>query len=159
MICVPIHDGEISSTLSKCTCLNTKRHITKDHSQHLRAFKMTSNSQNSPTATISQPPTVMAPDERRGHHKITVASLCCDADEADSAFTAWTKDHQFCGLKASSTSHANPTRANHHQFERPASASASAPACSLSICQRLRTRDPAFSIQLLQHHGNPWCRV
>jgi hypothetical protein len=119
MICVPIHDGEISSTLSKCTCLNTKRYITKDHSQHLRAFKMTSNSQNSPTATISQPPTVMAPDERRGHHKITVASLCCDADEADSAFTAWTKDHQFCGLKASSTSHANPTRANHHQFERP----------------------------------------
>jgi hypothetical protein len=119
MICVPLRDGEISSTLSKCTCLNTKRHITKDHSQHLRAFRMTSNSQNPPTAIISQPPTVMGPGERRGHHKITVASLCCDADEADSAFTAWTKDHQSCGLKASSTSHANPTRASYYQFERP----------------------------------------
>jgi len=119
MICVPLHDGEILSTLSKCTCLNTKRHITKDHFQHLRAFKMTSNSQNSPTATISQPPTFMAPGERRGHHKITVASLCCDADEADSTFTAWTKDHQSCGLKTSSTSDANPIRANYPQFERP----------------------------------------
>jgi hypothetical protein len=119
MICVPLHDGEISSTLSKRTCLNTKRHITKDHSQHLRAFKMTSNSPNSPTAIIAQPPIVIAPGERRGHHKITVASLCCDADEADSAFTAWTEDHQSCGLKASSTSHANPTRTNDHQFERP----------------------------------------
>jgi hypothetical protein len=68
---------------------------------------------------ISQPPTGLASSESRSHHKITVASLCCNADEADSAFTAWTKDHQSCGLKASSTSHANPTRANCHQFERP----------------------------------------
>ena len=119
MICVPLHDGEISFTSSKCMCLNTKRHITKDRSQHLRAFKMTSNSQNFPTSIISQPPTVMVPGERRGHRKITVASLCCDADEADSALTAWTEDHQSCELKASFTSHANPTRANHHQFERP----------------------------------------
>jgi len=119
MICVPLHDGDISFTLSKCTCLNRKRHITKDHSQHLIAFKMTSNSQISPTAIISQPPTVTAPGERRSHHRITVASLCCDADEADSAFTAWTDDHQSCGLKASSISHANPTRANYYQFERP----------------------------------------
>jgi hypothetical protein len=96
-----------------------KRRTAKDHSQHLRAFRVTSNSQNSTTAIISQPPTVMAPGERRGHHKITVASLCCDANEANSAFTAWTKDHQSYRLKASSTSHATPTRANYHQFERP----------------------------------------
>jgi hypothetical protein len=68
---------------------------------------------------ISQPPTSLAAGESRIHHKITVASLCCDPDEADSAFTAWTKNHQSCGLKASSTSHANLTRANYHQFERP----------------------------------------
>ena len=98
--------------------LNTKRHIAKDHSQHLRAFRMTSNSQNSRSAMISQPPTSLAASESQSHHKITVASLCCNADDADSAFTAWTEDHQSCGLKASSTSHANPTRTNDHQFER-----------------------------------------
>ena len=80
---------------------------------------MTSNSQNSRSAMISQPPTSLAASESQSHHKITVASLRCNADDADSAFTAWTEDHQSCGLKASSTSHANPTQSNYHQFERP----------------------------------------
>jgi hypothetical protein len=68
---------------------------------------------------ISQPPTVMAASERRSHHKITVASLCCGADEANYAFTASTQDHQSYGLKVSSTSHVAPTRAKRHQLERP----------------------------------------
>jgi hypothetical protein len=96
-----------------------KRHIAKDHSQHFRAFKMTSDSQNSPPAMISQPSTLMAAGERRSYHKITVASLCCDADEANSAFPACTKDHPSYGLKASSTSHAASTRPKCHQLERP----------------------------------------
>jgi hypothetical protein len=61
----------------------------------------------------------MTAGERRIHRKITVASLCCDTDEANSAFTASTKGHQPYGLKASSTSHAAPTRAKRHQPECP----------------------------------------
>jgi hypothetical protein len=80
---------------------------------------MTSNSQNSRSAMISQPPTSLATGESRSHHKITVASLCCNADEANYAFPAWTKDHQSYGLKASSTSHAALTRPKCHQLERP----------------------------------------
>jgi hypothetical protein len=68
---------------------------------------------------ISQPPTSLAADESRSHHKITVASLCCDADKANSAFTASTEDHRSYGLKASSTSHAAPTRTKRHQAECP----------------------------------------
>ena len=68
---------------------------------------------------ISQPPTSLAAGERPSLHKITVASLCCDADEANSAFTASTEDHQSYGLKASSTLHAAPTRAKRYQFECP----------------------------------------
>jgi hypothetical protein len=96
-----------------------KRHIAKDHSQHFRAFRMTSDSQNSsPTMTL-QRSNVMTAGERRSHRKITVASLCCDVDEANSAFTASTKGHQSYGLKASSTSHAAPTQAKRHQLECP----------------------------------------
>ena len=80
---------------------------------------MTSNDQNSPPAMILQPPTVMAAAERRSPHKITVASLCCDADEANSSFTASTEDHQSYGLDVSSTSHAAPTQAKYYQLERP----------------------------------------
>jgi hypothetical protein len=105
--------------VSLSTCLNTKRHIAKDHPQHLRSFWMTSNSQNSSPAMILQPPTFMAAGERRSSHKITVASLCCDAVEANSAFTASTEDHRSYGLKASSTSHAASTRAQRHQLECP----------------------------------------
>jgi hypothetical protein len=61
----------------------------------------------------------MAAAERRSPHKITVAFLCCDADEANSSFTASTEDHQSYGLKVSSTSHAAPTQANYYQLERP----------------------------------------
>ena len=68
---------------------------------------------------ILQPPTVMAAAERRSPHKITVASLCCDADEANSSFTASTEDHQSYGLNVSSTSHAAPTQAKYYQLERP----------------------------------------
>jgi len=78
---------------------------------------MTGNSQNSSPANILQPPTFMAAGERRSPHKITVASLCCDAVEAKSAFTASTEHHQSYGLKASSTLHVAPTRARHHQLE------------------------------------------
>jgi hypothetical protein len=46
-----------------------------------------------------------------------VASLCCDADEANSAFTASTEDHQSHGLKESSTLHAVPTWAKRHQLQ------------------------------------------
>ena len=99
--------------------LNTKIHIAKDHSQHLRSFRITSNNQNSPPAVILQPPTFVAAGVRPSLHKITVASLCCDADEANSAFTASTEDHQSYGLKASSTLHAAPTRAKRQQFECP----------------------------------------
>ena len=99
--------------------LNTKIQVAKDHSQHLRASRMTSDSQISRSAMISQPPTSLAAGERPSLHKITVASLCCDADEANSAFTASTEDHQSYGLKASSTLHAAPTRAKRHQFECP----------------------------------------
>jgi hypothetical protein len=59
----------------------------------------------------------MAAGKSRSHHRITVASLCCDADEANSAFPAWIKDHQSYGLKASSTSHAAPTRATCYRLE------------------------------------------
>ena len=93
--------------------------MAKDRYQHLRSFRMTSNSQISRSAMISQPPTGLAAGERPSLHKITVASLCCDADEAKSAFTASTEDHQSYGLKASSTLHAAPTRAKRHQFECP----------------------------------------
>ena len=93
--------------------------MAKDRYQHLRSFRMTSNSQISRSAMISQPPTSLAAGERPSLHKITVASLCCDADEANSAFTASTEDHQSYGLKASSTLHAAPTRAKRHQFECP----------------------------------------
>ena len=96
-----------------------KRHIAKDHSQHFRAFRMTSDSQNSPPTMTLQRSNVMTAGERRIHRKITVASLCCDTDEANSAFTASTKGHQPYGLKASSTSHAAPTRAKRHQPECP----------------------------------------
>jgi hypothetical protein len=96
-----------------------KRHIAKDHSQHFRAFRMTSDSQNSPPDMTLQRSNVMTAGERRIHCKITVASLCCDAVEADSAFTASTEDHQSYGLKASSTLHAAPTRPKHRQFECP----------------------------------------
>jgi len=96
--------------------LNTKIHIAKDHSQHLQAFRMTSNSQISRSAMISQPPTSLAAGESLSHRKITVASLCCNADEANSAFPAWTKHHQSYGLNALSTSHAAPTRAKSHQL-------------------------------------------
>jgi hypothetical protein len=96
-----------------------KRHIAKDHSQHFRAFKMTSDSHNSPPAMTLQRSNVMTAGERRSHRKITVASLCCDTDEANSAFTASTKGHQSYGLKASSASHAAPTRAKRHQPECP----------------------------------------
>ena len=68
---------------------------------------------------ILQPPTVMAAAERRSPHKITVASICCDADEANSSFTASTEDHQSYGLDVSSTSHAAPTQAKYYQLERP----------------------------------------
>jgi hypothetical protein len=37
----------------------------------------------------------------------------------NSAFPAWTKDHQSYGLKASPTSHAASTRPKCHQLERP----------------------------------------
>ena len=97
--------------------LNTKIHVAKDHSQHLRAFRMTSNSQISRSAMISQPPTSLAAGESLSHRKITVASLCCNANEANSAIPAWTKDHQSYGLKTLSTSHAAPTRAKSHQLE------------------------------------------
>jgi hypothetical protein len=99
--------------------LNTIRHIAKDHSQHLRAFRMTSNNQKSRSAMISQLPTGLAAGDSRSHHKITVAFLCCNADEANSAFLAWTKDHQSYGPKASSTPHAVSTRPKCHQLERP----------------------------------------
>ena len=66
---------------------------------------------------ISQPPTSLAAGESLSHRKITVASLCCNADEANSAIPAWTKDHQSYGLKTLSTSHAAPTRAKSHQLE------------------------------------------
>ena len=62
---------------------------------------------------------VMTAGERQSHRTITVASLCCDADEANSAFVASTEVHQFYGLKASSTSRAAPTWAECHQFECP----------------------------------------
>jgi hypothetical protein len=78
---------------------------------------MTSNSQNSPPAMISQPGIFMAAGERRNTHKITVTSLCCDAEEANSAFIASTEDHQSYGLKKSSTLHAAPTWAKRHQLE------------------------------------------
>jgi hypothetical protein len=68
---------------------------------------------------ILQPPTVMAAAECRSPHKITVASLCCDADEANSSFTASTEDHQSYGLNVSSTSYAAPTQAKYYQLERP----------------------------------------
>jgi hypothetical protein len=68
---------------------------------------------------ILQPSTFMAAGERRSPHKITVASLCCDAVEANSAFTASTEDHRSYGLKASSTLHAAPTRSKDRQFECP----------------------------------------
>jgi hypothetical protein len=66
---------------------------------------------------ISQPPTSLAAGESLSHRKITVASLCCNANEANSAIPAWTKDHQSYGLKTLSTSHAAPTRAKSHQLE------------------------------------------
>jgi hypothetical protein len=66
-----------------------------------------------------QLPTFMAAGEHRSPYKITVASLCCDAVKANSAFTASTEDHRFYGLKASSTSHAASTRAKRHQLECP----------------------------------------
>jgi hypothetical protein len=66
---------------------------------------------------ISQPPIFMTAGERRNPHKITVASLCCDAEEANSAFTASTEDHQSYGLKESSTLHEAPTWAKRHQLE------------------------------------------
>ena len=59
----------------------------------------------------------MAAGERRSPHKITVASLCCDAVEANPASTASTEHHQFYGLEASSTLHMAPTRAKRHQLE------------------------------------------
>ena len=59
----------------------------------------------------------MAVGERRSPHKVTVASLCCDAVEANSAFTASTERHQSYGLKASSTLYVAPTRARCHQLE------------------------------------------
>jgi len=59
----------------------------------------------------------MAVGERRSPHNITVASLCCDAVEANSAFTASTEHHQSYGLKASSTLHVVPTRARRRQLE------------------------------------------
>jgi hypothetical protein len=80
---------------------------------------MTSDSQNSPPAMTLQRSNAMTAGERRSHRTITVASLCCDADEANSAFTASTKGHQSYGPKASSTSHAAPTRAKRHQPECP----------------------------------------
>jgi len=54
---------------------------------------------------------------RRSPHRITVASLCCDAVEANSAFTASTEHHQSYGLKASSALHVAPTRARRRQLE------------------------------------------
>jgi hypothetical protein len=96
-----------------------KRHIAKDHSQHFRAFKMTSDSQNSPPAMTLQRSNVTIAGERRSHRTITVASLCCEVDEANSAFTASTKGHQSYGLKASSTSDAALTRATCYRLERP----------------------------------------
>jgi hypothetical protein len=49
---------------------------------------------------------------------ITVTSLCCDVDEANSALTAPAGDHQFYGPKASFTSDAALTLATGHQLER-----------------------------------------
>lgn len=66
---------------------------------------------------ILQPLAFMAAGERRSPYKITVASLCCDAVEANSAFTASTEHHQSYGLKASSTLHVAPTRAKRHQLK------------------------------------------
>jgi uncharacterized protein (DUF1501 family) len=51
----------------------------------------------------------MAAGERRNPYKIIVVSLCCDAEEANSVFTASTEDYQSYELKESSTLHTAPT--------------------------------------------------
>jgi len=71
------------------------------------------NSQNSLPATTCQPSTVITASERQRYTKITVASLCCNADEAIPTTTATTEGHHSHRFRTFSASYAAETAICH----------------------------------------------
>jgi len=104
MIWVPICSDGISPTLLPYfTCLDTSIRIAKNHSQHVRASGTMDNDQSSLPTTTCQSPTVITASDRQRYPRITVASLCCNADEENPAMTATTETKNFHQLECSTS--------------------------------------------------------